>query len=610
MAFRQKFEISKFPGVRAKNIVANGTSRVEPLLPDEMQLWALALGFAAGPHPLRSPPACVRMSVTEPSAWDDIREKTGEKAYGIMSGIAQTLSNAGRVDETMVKRSGADFQLPVGLALARMQKNMGMLDQAASANVAVSPTSFIILSATVLIAGAAPFALSEKLVEVLVPSMSALSAAIGLSAEYNGKVEVARGKEIAAVTLQAASEAECFLAQAERAKAVVPLCVGLSTTFSAFALLAPTLVAELPRLAPAVITEIYLICPVFAVLGAAVAALAAQESITLCSSAIGLGARRFASADEVGRSWLSATEQISKSSDRNKQKWINFALSVLPAPLLALLYPGPLPFRAIVAAATAAAQAAYSLARVEYTIARAVDAVALKSRIAAVSDTYANQGARAGAILPFTSALSGLCAAVTVAVVELLPFIHQPILQSITCLAFPGVGAIIAAAASVSKARCEVDARAATAAATQIAGRKNDNELNELSPFRTVFELVRSLIKPSVQRVSSFLKRLRWRTFPTEVKLRLAREDLEWRFERYDANRDGRLNAAELAQVISTITETRERAERVRREAAAVVGGDGAVSFAQFRVIMDTEWRRYGPPAQLQARRLKSRRMT
>jgi len=31
------------------------------------------------------------------------------------------------------------------------------------------------------------------------------------------------------------------------------------------------------------------------------------------------------------------------------------------------------------------------LARVEYTLARAVDAVALKSRCAAVSDTYANQ---------------------------------------------------------------------------------------------------------------------------------------------------------------------------------------------------------------------------
>jgi len=111
----------------------------------------------------------------------------------------------------------------------------------------------------------------------------------------------------------------------------------------------------------------------------------------LCGSAIGLGARRFASADNVGRSWLSATEQIERTSARNKVKWISFALSVLPAPFLGLVYPGPLALRAIVCAAFAAAQAAYSLARVEYTLARAVDAVALKSRCAAVSDTYANQ---------------------------------------------------------------------------------------------------------------------------------------------------------------------------------------------------------------------------
>ena len=80
---------------------------------------------------------------------------------------------------------------------------------------------------------------------------AALSAAIGLSAEYVGKTSVAKGKEIAAVTLQAAAEAESYLAQAERAKAIVPLCVGIATTFSAFALLAPAFVAELaPKVGP------------------------------------------------------------------------------------------------------------------------------------------------------------------------------------------------------------------------------------------------------------------------------------------------------------------------------------------------------------------------
>ena len=96
----------------------------------------------------------------------------------------------------------------------------------------------------------------------------------------------------------------------------------------------------------------------------------------------------------------------------------SFVVGVLPAPALAILVPGPLSFRAIIAAATAAAQCAYSLASAEYNLAAAVESVAVKTRAAAIADTYANQGARAGSILPFTSALSGLSAAVTVAVVE------------------------------------------------------------------------------------------------------------------------------------------------------------------------------------------------
>ena len=100
-----------------------------------------------------------------------------------------------------------------------------------------------------------------------------------------------------------------------------------------------------------------------------------------------------------------------RSSTSQQFRWIGFARSVLPGPLLGAACPGPLAFKAIVATATAAAQSAYSLAVTEYNIAQAADAVALKSRAAAVADTYANQGARAGAILPFTSALAGLCAA-------------------------------------------------------------------------------------------------------------------------------------------------------------------------------------------------------
>lgn len=67
----------------------------------------------------------------------------------------------------------------------------------------------------------------------------------------------------------------------------------------------------------------------------------------------------------------------------------------------------------------------------EYTLAIATDAVAVKARIAAVADTYANQGARAGALLPFTSALAGLCVAAAAFIVEI-----NPLLAS----AFPALG--------------------------------------------------------------------------------------------------------------------------------------------------------------------------
>ena len=79
--------------------------------------------------------------------------------------------------------------------------------------------------------------------------------------------------------------------------------------------------------------------------------------------------------------------------------------------------------------------------------------------------SYANQGARNSAILPFTSALSAFCAAATAATVEL------PFLDTISSLygvvgevavvsTFPILSSAFAAAAAVSKARCEVDAEA------------------------------------------------------------------------------------------------------------------------------------------------------
>lgn len=120
--------------------------------------------------------------------------------------------------------------------------------------------------------------------------------------------------------------------------------------------------------------------------------------------------------------------------------------------------------------------------------------------------SYANQGARNSAILPFTSALSAFCAAATAATVEL------PFLDTISTLygtmgevavvsTFPVLSSAFAAAAAVSKARCEVDAEAAAQAASTLAleydGMNGSGDDPVLRPFQAVKELVRLAINSS-----------------------------------------------------------------------------------------------------------------
>lgn len=361
------------------------------------------------------------------------------------------------VKGTIVEENDTKISLPVAAALQKMRKDVQFLDDVANRTPQLSTLELIVLLATVSLSAISPFILSIKVVEVLVPSLAALSASVGISAEYIGKVAVSNGKEFAALAIQAAAESEALLAAAERTKAVLPLCVGIATTASAFALLAPTLLKELSEtFSVHLINEVYLICPLIAVLAAAIAGLATQESQGLASRAIGVGNRRFASSSSVGRTWMSATEQVQANAIRTSQKWKWFALGVAPAPLIATLFPGPLSVKTIICASLAAAQAAYYLSIAEYSLAVAVDAVAFKARSAAVSDTYANQGSRAGAILPFTSALAGLCAAASAAAVEILPLLSTTEIQAVVALLFPSGAALFAAAAAVSKARCEV----------------------------------------------------------------------------------------------------------------------------------------------------------
>jgi hypothetical protein len=317
-----------------------------------------------------------------------------------------------------------------------------------------------------------------------------------------------------------AAEAEGLLANAERAKAITPLCVGVSATATTLSLLAPVLLGNMDTL---IIGEAYLICPLLSILSTAVASLALQDTKLFSARATSVGNRRFARSGLVGRTWLSSPEQIKNKSNTSQQKWSGIALNVLPAPLIGVLVPGAdLATKSIIVTALAAAQCAWVLARSENVLARATDACAVKARSAAVCDTYANQGARSAAILPFTSALSGLCAAATAAIVE-LPFLESlsasgtlPSLlsQMAVVSVFPACSALFAAAASVSKARCEVQSEAAVQAASTMALEySSDNDEDPLlRPLRGVIELIqltyRSSIKEPMQRFVRRLKKI------------------------------------------------------------------------------------------------------
>lgn len=426
---------------------------------------------------------------------------------------------------------------------------MQLLDKVAGQKPQLTALELTILTTSVAAAASGPWVLGGKLTEFLAPTAAAckcrvivghsvfipgpkyprfyfdndadialVSAAIGIGAEYVGRVSVCDGKEVAAATIQCSAEAEGLLANAERAKAIVPLCVGLGATATTFSLLVPVLLGSIER---NIMSEIYLVCPLISVLAAAVASLALQETRSFSTRATSVGNRRFARSGLVGRTWLSSAEQIIGKSEGARSKWRIFCWSVLPAPILGSVVPGTsLATKSIIVAALAAAQSAYFLAQSEYALARATDAVAVKARSAAVCDTYANQGARSAAILPFTSALSGLCAAATAAIVE-LPFLQS--LSSVGSLSglttqmvvvsfFPAFSALFAAAASVSKARCEVQAEAAVQAASTLALEYNtsDDEDPILRPFRGVIELIQLTFSSSIaEPFLRFQKRLR-----------------------------------------------------------------------------------------------------
>ena len=373
-------------------------------------------------------------------------------------------------------------------ALERLRQDLEQLDADVSGRPRVSLSEGTVLGSSVALSVASPLLFSAKVVELVVPTAALVVAAIGVAAEYGGRVATANGKEVAAASLRTAAEAEALLANAERSKAVIPMTVGISASAVAVALILPATVERLIwfRHKP---SEVLVLMPIVALFCSAVAALAELEVKSFCGRATSLGRRRFAKADEVGKSWLSQTEMVFGGDAKLRRRWKSFAWGVLPAPIVGLLFiNGSLAFRALVTAAFAAAQAAFYLASAEYYVARSCQAVADKLRTAAIADTYANQASRVGALLPFTSALGGLTAAGAAVVVEL-----QPIASSI----FPVLGAVFAAAASVSKACCEADASAASAAVVQLSSSTEEDRVPSF--ISTIFAPIRDLFRGTSQ---------------------------------------------------------------------------------------------------------------
>ena len=335
------------------------------------------------------------------------------------------------------------------------EMNINLLEDVASRTPQLTTVELAVLLTTISLSALSPFFLDIEVIEVLVPSLAALSASVGISAEYIGKIAVSNGKEFAALAIIAAAEAESILAAAERSKSALPICVGLAAMASIFALVAPLLLKEIgDQCKIRIFKEVYLICPVIAIFAAAVAGLAMNESQGLASRAISSSGGKQTAYSPL-MMFLIKADKMGLIIEESDQKWKLLAQRMAPPAIIAALFPGNLSTKSIVCAAVAAAQSAYYLAAAEYYISLATDAVALKARSAAVSDFYANQSSRASAILPFTSALAGFCAAASAAAVELLPFVST-VEQAVVALIFPSGAALFAAAAAVSKARCEV----------------------------------------------------------------------------------------------------------------------------------------------------------
>lgn len=405
----------------------------------------------------KSARAGARKAVAIEAIGDDrnLFKKTSDNIYELITNGAETL--VGSINPEVEYPMMSD-------AVSTIDISMKELDDivAESKESKLAMGEFWILASACVVSFACPFFLGGALVEPLVPAMAAITAGICLVSEYKGKTAVCNARQISAEAVKAAAEGEVVLSQAERSKCIITVSLGVS---AATAFILPIYFNEISQVADLEFsTGLFIGIPAFAVLSAAVAGLANKEVIGSCTKCANVGRRRFASSKTVTRKWLSVTELVDESTAERTNGWVDFVRGVLAGPAIGALAPGALKVKALVAAVVGAAQTAYYFSTTEYALGQAMDNVFFKTRCAAIAETYANQGARSGAILTFTSALGGFMAAVSAGVVLVFHHFKSVKIQALICLLPTLFGAILAGAASVSRSRCEVDSEATSQA--------------------------------------------------------------------------------------------------------------------------------------------------
>mmetsp|Transcript_12565 Transcript_12565/g.25588 ORF Transcript_12565/g.25588 Transcript_12565/m.25588 type:complete len:537 (-) Transcript_12565:298-1908(-) len=330
-----------------------------------------------------------------------------------------------------------------------------------------STVFFTVLSSMVL-SLISPHTFSPEVTEVLVPTAASIIAVCTTAAEFQGKDSTSDAKEVAAVALARAAQAEAYLARAERAKAIIPAMVGVSATAAASSIVFPILAAGGVAVSPFLIGS----CPVVATAAAATGSLGKIDTL-----AEGLAALGKTDPDRALPSRVTNGPSVRRKVI--KQRVVAVLKAIVPSIALIAFLPGEFTYRCVIASSVAAAQVAYSLAEAETICSEVTMKVAAISKSAAQADVFANRAMAESSVLPFTSAIGGVVAVLSAALVEFNPAVAGLV---------PAVGGIACGVATTAASRSDMDSTS-----TRLAFRQN-NGIRRAAPVPFVPGLFKDIV--------------------------------------------------------------------------------------------------------------------